>query len=691
MKKILLKVFTVILAVCCLGLVACNQKPTKTNATLVDFVDSTVKVEYGMNYTFEEFVYDTNGDRYELTSSVTDSNGQKVTANEFFKAVDDEYIVVYKVNFNGGIKTKTVTVKVYSTPIVTLADRSEYTYSLGILPAELPTVTAVDGDYDFTESEIKKEVYFVGKFEVNKMTDYDGVSNEYLPQKAGTYYWKVSVTNQDGITNSQTLYFYVVTPTGSVDIIPEEGGESIFTYNKTDKVKNDGFVTNAQIPTTYKDLEGNDVEIDNKVGYTGNAYKFSNIPHDTYLRFNSNFSAKEYIAMAKRGDFDAIRFSFLITNYKNDAGEPAHKVNADETKTMSTTIINNDQGKPGDARSIISSAGYYGSSAAARSVAINKWHTYTVSVEEFVKTLGTGLQGIVIRTFYSVGSKNVCDFYLGEVKTIKLPKLPEVKDTDIMDFSADPTQTLFGYDYLPETQTVVTTVTDAQGTVIGTPTTETITPTFTIDDVNVRNVTTSVFAEDLPKKNINWYDASTDNDSGAVDIVGSCPDPNALKISATSRTTAYFVKLRYNKDQIKQMATAGGYEKIRITYMLDMQIETSGSKGWYWTKDSTNGILQVGGNKDKSYYNKWITLEFTIDEFIAFMGVTPDYVTAPKDTTETTVDQATGNITTVTTTTVRSWKNVPVSDDMLFLNSGFRPYTVNLYVSGISFVTPSAS
>ena len=139
------------------------------------------------------------------------------------------------------------------------------------------------------------------------------------------------------------------------------------------------------------------------------------------------------------------------------------------------------------------------------------------------------------------------------------------------------------------------------------------------------------------------------------------------------------------------MATAGGYEKIRITYMLDMQIETSGSKGWYWTKDSTNGILQVGGNKDKSYYNKWITLEFTIDEFIAFMGVTPDDVTAPKDTTETTVDQATGNITTVTTTTVRSWKNVPVSDDMLFLNSGFRPYTVNLYVSGISFVTPSAS
>ena len=72
------------------------------------------------------------------------------------------------------------------------------------------------------------------------------------------------------------------------------------------------------------------------------------------------------------------------------------------------------------------------------------------------------------------------------------------------------------------------------------------------------------------------------------------------------------------------------------------------------------------------------------------MGITPSYVNE-KDSTSTTTDDTTGNVTTVVTTTVSSWKNVTIANNLLFLNSGYRTPSGNLYVSGISFVTPSAS
>ncbi len=405
MKKVLIKIFTFILALCCVGLVACNNTEQKPSATLVGFENSTVEISYGMNYNIADYVYDSEGNRYAVSASVTDNDGNAVEADGFFQVLKASYKVVYSVEFGGENKTSTVTVKGISTPVIEFADTKEQTYTIGILPAELPAITASD-IIDGTITSITKEVYKQTSFENKKMEDYDGFSNYYMPKELGTYFWKVTVTNSNGQSNTRLLYFYVTVDPGEYDLLFDEYYVNQF---KCAKDLTYDYVTNSEIPT-----EG----IINEIGYNGHAYKIGNVPHNASITVPFGYTAKEYIALEQRGMFNAVQFYYMI----------------DSTRHPSRTQCgNNDQRLPDNLTesfngnySFFSSAGYYAIKKNAESSAIqkegryiktNEWQVATVPVSDFVKCLGTGKTAEFITTFM-YGSSDTVDIYLSDVKFI---------------------------------------------------------------------------------------------------------------------------------------------------------------------------------------------------------------------------------------------------------------------------------
>ncbi|MBE5754120.1 MAG: hypothetical protein E7340_02130 [Clostridiales bacterium] len=534
MKKVLFKIFTFVLALCCVGLVACDNSSQNNAATLVDFENSTLEVAYGESYNIADYVYDSEGNRYEVTATITDSDNQKVEAEKVFQVVKASYKVVYSVNFNGENVSKTVSIKAFSVPMIEFGDNAEQTYTLGILPVEFPAISASDL-IDGTITNITKEVYFQSSYKLEKMEDYDGVSNYYVPKKIGTYFWKVTATNSAGQSNSRVLYFYITKDPGTYDLLVYEGGET--AYKSSNANITFEYVTPSEFP-----IEG----INNEFGYDKPAYKIAGIPNDALITADFGYTAKEYLALEAKGEFNAVEFYYMIdsTEYptRTSVGNNDQRINGQEEVSYN------------DNWTFFSSAGYYAARKSLEEKAIvkenryittNKWQVAIVPVSEFVKSLGTGKTGKVLKSFM-YKSQDKVDLYISDVKFIQ------------HDWNSVPNKGPYG---------------------------------ITVKEYNYNRITASKgvtvsYETELPST------YSYKGVTGAVDnTIGY--DGNAVKFGITANAQKVYATFNYTAEEFLKLEQEGKFNAVKFTVMTGGGSNNSKTNLISKVKGLTNGVWKT--------------------------------------------------------------------------------------------------
>ena len=327
------------------------QNEPVANATLVDFKDETVSVEYGSLYTVDSYVYDTNGVRYTLNVKITDSEGRLIEAKDNFIVNAESYYLTYTTEFGGETKGKAVTLYAYAKPLIEM-EKLERTFAFGILPYTIPDITITD-PLDDTVT-YTKEIFYINSKGQKESTSYNGTDTTWLPDKIGTYTLKIVATNKQGISNVEQINFYVKTPVFGFTV---EEDTASWLRSGTKKAE---YLANADIPTTYVDAEGVTQNIDNSVGFTGDV-AYMSVANDYRLVVDMGLSATEYESMAD--EYSSVTFSYLLVG-------TATFTNSDSKTDENGNLIYN---------------GLF--SRAGASVAKNKWHTVTLPFAEFVAAM----------------------------------------------------------------------------------------------------------------------------------------------------------------------------------------------------------------------------------------------------------------------------------------------------------------
>lgn len=371
MGKIVLKklVGIVLLAITCMHFFACQK--TTAEVELVDFQDKSIQLVFGEKYTVEKYVYDTDGSRYELNALITDANGGSISASDEI-IVQENYTIVYSVEIEAQERQKTVNITACSVPQIFMTDMVRE--CIVNMPVTLPTPTCrefVDGK----EISCRKEIFYVGQSSVEKMLDYDGVSEIYTPKKLGNYCYKITATNSSGIVNVVDTYFNANT-LASWDVLPSlEGVDRISTSRKEVSC---AFVENKDLPDN-----GN---------YKGNAFKYENVISNAFLWIKMPYTATDILAL--KNEYQ-IKFTYFVES-DNDF------------------ISNKDGLKDSMHYNLFSAANYLGDN---KDIKRNEWISHTVSIEDFAKTIGNNNKGAYISTvlFALMEQNKTVNVYLGEI------------------------------------------------------------------------------------------------------------------------------------------------------------------------------------------------------------------------------------------------------------------------------------
>ena len=513
MRKILLRILTVILAICCIGLVACDKKP-KDEATLVDFVNSTVDVPYGMNYKIAEYVFDTDGNRYALTANVTDNEGNAVEADRVFQVTKASYSVKYSVNFKGETVTKTVTVKGVSIPVITLDEREVSNTILDFIEARLPEIKAedlIDGEIQDIQIEVYKQTAYANI----KMTDYVEGSNKYLGKSLGEYYWKVTVTNTAGVTNERILFFECL-PVTDWNFIPSvenatRGYSKDQQSSKADRTTVPvSYVAKADIPTEGIAAAG---------GY-GDAIKFDNVnaSEQRYITLEMNYSGKDYIAIAEKLNLPRIVYTYMI-------------------HTADDVVKNACYGE--SMYSMFSASGYHAegewhaNNTAVTNLPLNSWQTKVIDVDDFAKAFLDDGSDLLVTRLKNLSAPNAekgiegieADFYLGEIKMVGANYVANNGDLGIIP-SATSVNSVFNLSSLNHLNTMVTT----------------------------KHEVSFVEKANIPTEGITEGDGYGD----------------AIKVAGAGNDQIYtIVKLNYTLEEYKKIVKNEGYKSVKFSYMID--------------------------------------------------------------------------------------------------------------------------
>ena len=353
MRKFLLILSTMIMFFALSFAVGCAPKQNEpiSNATLVDFFDETISVEYGSLYTVESYVYDTNGERYTLTVKITDSDGNALDVKDNFIVSAESYYLTYTTKFGGENKGKSVTINAYAKPLIEM-EKLERTFALGILPYTIPNITITD-PLDDTVT-YTKEIFYINSKGQKEKTSYNGADETWMPDKLGSYTLKIVATNKQGISNEEEVNFYVKTPIFGFQPDTDTAGWFRSGSKKAE------YVENSKLPTTYVDAEGVTQNIDNSVGFKGDA-AYMSVANDYRLVVDMGLSATEYESMAK--EYSSVTFSYLI---------------------VGTVSFTNADGKTDENGNLVYNGLF---SRAGASVAKNQWHTVTIPFMEFVAAM----------------------------------------------------------------------------------------------------------------------------------------------------------------------------------------------------------------------------------------------------------------------------------------------------------------
>ncbi len=509
MRKILLRILTVILAICCIGLVACDKKP-KDEATLVDFVNSTVSVPYGMNYKIAEYVFDTDGNRYALTANVTDNEGNAVEADRAFQVTKASYSVKYSVNFKGETVTKTVTVKGVSIPVIKLDENDVSNTILDFIEARLPEIKAedlIDGEIQDIQIEVYKQTAYANI----KMTDYVEGSNKYLGKSLGEYYWKLTVTNTAGVT-SERIVFFECLPVVDWNFIPSVENATR-GYSKDQQKSNPdrtnvpvSYVAKADIPTEGIAAAG---------GY-GDAIKFdnANASEQRYITLEMNYSGKDYIAIAEKLNLPRIVYTYMI-------------------HTADDVVKNACYGD--SMYSMLSASGYHATgewqanNTAVTNLPLNAWQTKVIDVADFAKAFLNNGSDLLVSRLKGLVAPNAeqgiegleTDFYLGEIKMV-------------------------GANYV------------ANNGEFG----------FTPSEANASKAYLVTSKEDVNGKKDDMDSFVAKNDIPTTGIDAGFGYGDAIKYTPTITACYFYVTLNYTVDEYKELLDPS-YKSVKFTYMVN--------------------------------------------------------------------------------------------------------------------------
>ena len=341
MKKFVISILFACTFLCLIFVTACGEK-----VELVDFSDKTVNIEYGTSYTVESYAYDGSGKSYALSSTVTDVDGDSMELVGGVIVVEkSEYTVTYTADEVKDKPQKTVTIKGYTKPIITV-DKTELTVNVDADGYYIPKITAVDGDGEII-TDIKKEIY-LSEYLGDTLTDYNGIDENYRPEKAGTYFLKIIATDKNGFSNEEKIVFYGKSYGNKPGItITEEYAER---------------VTNAVSGTKGVFVENEDLP--NNADYSGDAIKIIfNSANRLYM--SMNYSARALTRFSEN-EYNKVRFNLY---FKTDA--EYFMINGDQETAENPCFLYK----------------YY---KKAQVLETNKWVFLEMSLNDFIEYLGGG-------------------------------------------------------------------------------------------------------------------------------------------------------------------------------------------------------------------------------------------------------------------------------------------------------------
>lgn len=210
MRKRVLRIvlFAVLSAISALAVIAgCSDKAR--SITLANFEDQTIEVDYGaVVQTDNSAVYDTDGNVYGVTATVTDADGKNVAlVNGAFIADDMRgYKIVYTlVDTSVSAKSKTVTVIVKNdgTPAVYFTDTITAVWTGEEYPVPAYKYT-VGSQYAITGNTL--ELFKVQGENRTKVESFDAAAEKFAVTEAGDYVFVATVTAGEKSTKVELAF-----------------------------------------------------------------------------------------------------------------------------------------------------------------------------------------------------------------------------------------------------------------------------------------------------------------------------------------------------------------------------------------------------------------------------------------------------------------------------------------------------
>lgn len=370
MKKVMKRIAGMMAtALACINLFACQK--TDVEVKFVEFQDKSIYLLYGEKYTIENFVYDENGNRYALNAMVTNANGENISTTDEI-IVQGNYQILYSVEVESEERQKTVNIIACNVPQIITGDVVRECIVNMPITLPMPSDNELVGEQTVNYN---REIFYIGQDCIEKVADYDGISELYTPKKLGKYCYKITATNEKGIVNYVKSYFNVNT-LESWDVLPCL--EEIGRITTSRKEVSCSFVAN-------KDLPNND-------NYKGNAFKYEGVISNAFLWVKMPYTAMDILAL--KDDYQ-IQFTYYI-------------------ESDNISISNRDASKDEAHYNAFSAANYLGNN---KEFKLNKWTTHTVDIEDFAKTLGRNNKGEYTSTFlFALMEQNkTVNVYLGEI------------------------------------------------------------------------------------------------------------------------------------------------------------------------------------------------------------------------------------------------------------------------------------
>ena len=275
-KTFLLTVLSIICLLCLSigSLFGCNSS---IKTTLVDWENSTDSTSFGTYYQVENVVYDIDGNAYNISAKVVDSNKKAVSCsfNKFIVSDYNGYTITYTFKNKGEVQTKKVELSVTAAkPMIRIDGESEIFFVGGsyLLPA--CTIT----DYiDQQINEYTTQIYKIGQTQ-DQIIEHNQQTHSFKATEVGEYYAIYTATNSKGVSNSARLDFTVENVNDYLPYVVkvDEQNYSRIYHDLQESRRTYVKAGSGELPAFSGEYEGGAIRYTAQHGYDGN-FRVKNI------------------------------------------------------------------------------------------------------------------------------------------------------------------------------------------------------------------------------------------------------------------------------------------------------------------------------------------------------------------------------------------------------------------------------